>query len=265
MSEEFKNLLVKVEKVWDQEMHKNCELVAMMREITKAVQKQRSLTRSLNDKAVELEARTKHIEAKLKEIPELFRRLEADKALDVAKKRIKNWHCDEVKPMTNRLAKLKMTSGEGKLLWKIPDFSMRVNEACSGRNEAICSPPFYTSSHGYKMYLKLYLLGKGTGRSSHMSLYYIVTKGEFDKHLQWPFSNKVTFKLIHRDYTKDLVETVHPQVAVNSPRLCDGHTCGCPRFARYSDLMNGGFVVEDAVYIQCLIELTETSNKTTTL
>jgi len=252
-SEEFKNLLVKVEKVWDQEMHKNSEIVTTMRELTKAVQQQRSLAKNLNEKTVELEARTKKIEAKLKEMPELFRRLKADKVLDVAKQRMKYWRCNELKPMADRLAKLRKISGEGKLLWKIPDFSARVNDAYSGRNKAICSPPFYTSSHGYRMYLKLYLLGEGIGRDSHMSLFFILTKGKFDKDLHWPFSNKVTFKLIHHDAKKDIVETVYPQVTVKGPRL-EG-LIGCPSFAGLPELMDSGFVVDDAVYIQCLVEM----------
>ena len=31
-----------------------------------------------------------------------------------------------------------------------------------------------------------------------MSLFFVVMKGEFDNTLQWPFTHKVTFKLINQ-------------------------------------------------------------------
>ena len=48
------------------------------------------------------------------------------------------------------------------------------------------------------MCLRIYILGDGIGKGTHMSLFFVVMKGEFDNILQWPFTHKVTFKLINQ-------------------------------------------------------------------
>ena len=54
-------------------------------------------------------------------------------------------------------------------------------------------PPaaFYTSRYGYKMCLRIYLNGDGTGRGTHLSLFFVVMKGPNDALLRWPFNQKV--------------------------------------------------------------------------
>lgn len=51
---------------------------------------------------------------------------------------------------------------------------------------------FYSSKYGYKMCLRLYLNGDGTGRGTHLSLFFVVMKGKCDALLKWPFSQKVS-------------------------------------------------------------------------
>lgn len=50
---------------------------------------------------------------------------------------------------------------------------------------------FYTSRYGYKMCLRVYLNGDGTGRGTHLSLFFVVMKGPNDALLRWPFNQKV--------------------------------------------------------------------------
>lgn len=50
---------------------------------------------------------------------------------------------------------------------------------------------FYTSRYGYKMCLRIYLDGDGTGRGTHLSLFFVVMKGPNDALLRWPFNQKV--------------------------------------------------------------------------
>ena len=52
-------------------------------------------------------------------------------------------------------------------------------------------PAYYTSKYGYKMCLRIYLNGDGTGRSSHLSLFFVVMRGLSDALLKWPFNQKV--------------------------------------------------------------------------
>ena len=51
---------------------------------------------------------------------------------------------------------------------------------------------FYTSKYGYKMCLRIYLNGDGTGRGSHLSLFFVVMRGLNDALLKWPFNQKVS-------------------------------------------------------------------------
>lgn len=53
------------------------------------------------------------------------------------------------------------------------------------------SAAFYTSKYGYKMCLRIYLNGDGTGRGSHLSLFFVVMRGQSDALLKWPFNQKV--------------------------------------------------------------------------
>ncbi|KAJ8797567.1 hypothetical protein J1605_017299 [Eschrichtius robustus] len=52
-------------------------------------------------------------------------------------------------------------------------------------------PAFYTSRYGYKMCLRAYLNGDGTGRGTHLSLFFVLMKGPHDALLRWPFNQKV--------------------------------------------------------------------------
>lgn len=41
------------------------------------------------------------------------------------------------------------------------------------------------------MCLRIYLNGDGTGRGSHLSLFFVVMRGHSDALLKWPFNQKV--------------------------------------------------------------------------
>ena len=66
-----------------------------------------------------------------------------------------------------------------------------------------CSPPFFSHPHGYKMCLRVYASGKGNASGSHVSVNICLLRGEFDQHLQWPFSGDVTIQLLNQLADKD--------------------------------------------------------------
>lgn len=41
------------------------------------------------------------------------------------------------------------------------------------------------------MCLRIYLNGDGTGRGTHLSLFFVVMRGHSDALLKWPFNQKV--------------------------------------------------------------------------
>jgi hypothetical protein len=39
--------------------------------------------------------------------------------------------------------------------------------------------------------MRLYLNGDGVGKGTHISLFFVIMKGEYDLLLSWPFKHKV--------------------------------------------------------------------------
>ena len=58
---------------------------------------------------------------------------------------------------------------------------------------------FFTSRHGYKLCLHVYLIGDGSGRGTHVSFFITLMKGEFDPLLPWPFKETVSLSLLAQD------------------------------------------------------------------
>ncbi|XP_057355249.1 TNF receptor-associated factor 2 isoform X2 [Manis pentadactyla] len=121
---------------------------------------------------------------------------------------------------------------DGVFIWKISDFARKRQEAVAGRTPAIFSPAFYTSRYGYKMCLRVYLNGDGTGRGTHLSLFFVVMKGPNDALLRWPFNQK------------------RPVSDMNI-------ASGCPLFCPVSKMeAKTSYVRDDAIFIKAIVDLT---------
>ena len=59
------------------------------------------------------------------------------------------------------------------------------------------SPPFYTSARGYKLCLKVCPAGYGTCKSTHVSIYGYLLKGDYDDKLNWPFTADVVVDILN--------------------------------------------------------------------
>ncbi|KFV67329.1 TNF receptor-associated factor 2, partial [Dryobates pubescens] len=99
--------------------------------------------------------------------------------------------CLALAEMEEKLRGLEASTYDGVFIWKITEFARKRQEAITGRSPAIFSPAFYTSKYGYKLCLRVYLNGDGTGRGTHLSLFFVVMKGPNDALLRWPFNQKV--------------------------------------------------------------------------
>ena len=64
-------------------------------------------------------------------------------------------------------------------------------------NEIWYSPPFYTSTDGYKLQMKVHANGSGRGKGTHVSLFVCLMKGENDKYLQWPFKGDISIQMLN--------------------------------------------------------------------
>ncbi|KAH3813222.1 hypothetical protein DPMN_141674 [Dreissena polymorpha] len=137
---------------------------------------------------------------------------------------------------------LETTSYDGILLWKIRDYQRRKAEAVAGRTLSLYSQPFFTHRYGYKMCARVYLNGDGMGKGTHLSLFFVVMKGEFDNLLPWPFKQKVTLQLLDQDSGQtNLTDSFMPDVNSSSfrkPTTDMNVASGCPLFVAHSVLEN---------------------------
>lgn len=142
-------------------------------------------------------------------------------------------------------------------IWRIPNIARRRREAAEERVTYIYSPPFYTGHHGYKMCIRVYLNGYGSGHTTHLSLLFVLMKGEYDPLLNWPFSSKVSMILVNQNQRKDIVQTFNPTPDSSSfqrPTTDMNVASGCPHFARLSVLDDTDYVKDDTLYIKCIID-----------
>ncbi|XP_075963283.1 TNF receptor-associated factor 3 isoform X2 [Anarhichas minor] len=92
--------------------------------------------------------------------------------------------------MDLRFQVLETASYNGTLIWKIRDYKRRKQEAVGAKTLSLYSQPFYTGYFGYKMCARVYLNGDGMGKGTHLSLFFVVMRG--DSHADGPGSVEET-------------------------------------------------------------------------
>ena len=170
--------------------------------------------------------------------------------------KLKELLCAKSAKIDERDSRILLAENNGSFVWKISQFSQRMNDTQSGRYTSIFSLPFYTERYGYKMCLRLYILGDSSGKNSHMSLFFVIMRGECDRILQWPFTHKVTFKLHNQTGARDVIDTFQPDPMSSSfrkPKSDMNVASGYPHFVAHQELKNGGFIVDDTIFIRCII------------
>ena len=155
------------------------------------------------------------------------------------------------------LQTLQATSYNGVFVWKIPDVRRRRQEAKAGRTISLYSAPFYTSRHGYKLCLRLYMDGDGSGKGSHLSFFLTIMRGEFDALLSWPFRQTVSLILVDQDRQRDIIQSFRPEPSSSSfqrPRMEMNVASGCPAFAPLSVLDSSSYVKDNTMFMKCVVE-----------
>ena len=156
------------------------------------------------------------------------------------------------------------SSYEGKLLWKITEFARKRNEAVSGQQVSFFSPCFYTSRYGYKMCARIYLNGDGVGRGTHISVFFVVLRGQYDAILRWPFRQKVTFMLFDQDNVQHVIKAFRPDPnspAFQRPRRETNIASGCPMFCSLTELNNHAYVRDDTMFLKIIVDITDFLNQ----
>ena len=147
---------------------------------------------------------------------------------------------------------------DGKFIWRIPEVRRRIQDAKIGRMISINSPPFYTGRNGYKMCIRAYLNGDGSGEGTHLSIFFVLMKGEYDPLLQWPFKHKISLILLNQeDSEKHLVLTFKPDLqscSFQKPETDMNAASGFPKFAPISVCDKKCYVSNDVMYIKAVVD-----------
>ena len=132
----------------------------------------------------------------------------------------------------------------------------------SASQMSVYSPPFYTSRYGFKMCARLYPLGDGIGRSSHISYFFVIMNGENDAILPWPFRQRVTLTLLDQSPARsNISETFLPDVSSSSfqrPTTGMNVASGCPRFVSHELLASrqNAYIKESVVFLKVTVDRT---------
>ncbi|XP_043918586.1 TNF receptor-associated factor 3-like [Protopterus annectens] len=170
-------------------------------------------------------------------------------------------HDVQLADMDLRFQVLETTSYNGKLIWKIRNYWQRKRDAVAGKTLSLYSQPFYTSNSGYKMCARVYLNGDGMGKETHMSLFFVIMRGEYDALLPWPFRQKVTLTLMDQSSARQHIsDTFKPDPKSSSfmrPVSDMNIASGCPLFLAQTVLENGGHIKDDSIFIKVTVDTSD--------
>ncbi|UJR20385.1 hypothetical protein I4U23_023516 [Adineta vaga] len=183
---------------------------------------------------------------------------EQDKDLDIMVINQENSK-EEIISMQDSLSST-VLSYDGTLTWKITDVKQKIEAARSDVERSFYSPPFYSSHSGYKMCLRLYPYGDGNARQTHMSLYFVLLRGEFDAILHFPFCFNVIFQLLDQtDEGKHISDILKPDILSNClkrPRSDMNVPSGISTFVALSILEqeNNPYIRDDTMFIKAMVD-----------
>ena len=147
-------------------------------------------------------------------------------------------------------------SYDGHLVWKITKFSWLRFEAVNGQQRSFVSPCFFTSPRGYKMCARIYLNGNGMGRGTHISVFFVVMRGQYDAILRWPFRQRITFMLLDQDNIEHVIDEFRPDPnspSFQRPRREANIASGFPLFCSLTQLSRRAYVHEDTMFLRVFV------------
>jgi len=110
------------------------------------------------------------------------------------------------------------------------------------------------------MCARLYPAGDGMGKNSHLSIFFVVMRGEFDALLHWPFKQRVSFVLINQAGAEHVTDSFRPDPTSTSfkkPTTNMNIASGCPLFLRLDLLQPNGFLKDDTLFFKITVETSD--------
>ena len=145
----------------------------------------------------------------------------------------------------------------GTFLWKVDSFSENLRQATAHRHR-LASTPFYTERYDYKLRLSIVPNGDGPGKNTHLSVFIIVMKGEYDAILSWPFKKEVTFTLIDQQDNPVERQNVIMKLTADTPLKSnydrpigvENKGRGFPAFISHEKLHSRRYILDDTLFLQ---------------
>ncbi|XP_013381076.1 TNF receptor-associated factor 3 [Lingula anatina] len=167
-------------------------------------------------------------------------------------------HEDRMSDIALRFCTQESTSYDGTLIWIIKDYIRLKRDACTSRTLSLYSQPFYSSSRGYKMCARVFLNGDGVGKGTHLSLFFVIMRGDYDVFLHWPFQQNVTLALLAQDGSgRHLSESFCPETGNSSfkfPTSDMNVASGCPKFAPQNSVESETYLKDDTIFIKVVVD-----------
>lgn len=148
------------------------------------------------------------------------------------------------------------------IVWKIINFSEIFRQAKTGEIKRVYGAPFYTESYGYKLKVGIFPNGFANYTNTHLSVFIVVMKGEYDSIIPWPFEKKVTYTLI--DQQEDLVERENVIMEINPDIINaafvrpidreEGPGVGIPEYISHEKLFSRRYLVDDTLFLQVEVD-----------
>jgi hypothetical protein len=114
------------------------------------------------------------------------------------------------------------------------------------------------------MRARLYLHGNGNARRTHVSLFFVLMRGEYDAILKFPFNYKVTFCLFDQSGALNhIIDSFRPDTKSDSfqrPRSEMNIASGIPKFCPLSIIHHGNnsYVKDDVMFLKVIADFDNT-------
>lgn len=108
------------------------------------------------------------------------------------------------------------------------------------------------------MCARIYLNGDGMGKGTHVSLFFVIMRGQYDALLRWPFRQKVTLMFIDQNNREHVVDAFRPDPTSSSfkrPTTEMNIASGCPLLMSLSQLEStaNAYVKDNLAYVKIIV------------
>lgn len=138
--------------------------------------------------------------------------------------------------------------GSGTIKLKIDQINCHLHT----KTKVLCSQPFYLERIPYKVRIELHFDNPERGIISYLSLLLVIVKGDYDSVIQWPFSQKVTFKLTSFKGSDIALIGTPDSRTYHKPNLDSNIKFRCTPLS-LTELKTAGVIKEDNIIVECQI------------